>query len=99
MNVLDIRIKALERQIDTLKTAIAQPVGLFETIDAMIKNFRVANRETLQALGFGGTAYGRIVSGQYGGARPLELLRKRPLISEIRRFKLLPVPIRNKLGL
>ena len=50
-NVVDVRIKALERQIDILKNAVAQPTGLFETIDAMIKTFRMANRETLQAIG------------------------------------------------
>ena len=82
-NVVDVRIKALERQIDILKNAVAQPAGLFETIDAMIKTFRMANRETLQAIGIP-------LSGQIRGFTPnIGLLTKFGLPRrKIREFRL-----------
>lgn len=73
-NIVDVRIKALERQIDILKSAIAQPRGIFETIDDMVKTFRMANRETLAALGI---STGAVAAGQLGLVKKVEQLRIR----------------------
>ena len=49
-NVIDVRIKALQRQIMTLERFATTPSGIFETIDQMVKNFRMANKETMEML-------------------------------------------------
>lgn len=48
--VIDVRLKALQRQIMTLERFATSPAGVFETLDQMVKNFRMANRETLAML-------------------------------------------------
>ena len=50
-NILEIRKRALERQINNVKMALTQPTGLFETIDRMIRTTRMANKETLKSIG------------------------------------------------
>jgi len=49
--VIQTRINAAKRQINTLKEFLTTPKGIFETVDQMVKNFRRANRETLSAIG------------------------------------------------
>lgn len=67
-NPIEVRIKALQRQIMTLEKFASTPSGIFETLDQMVKNFRMANRETIASLGV--KMPGKMVSGQ------LDLLRK-----------------------
>lgn len=53
--VVDIRKRALQKQAQNVMSLIRDPVGLFETLDEMIRTFRSANRETLGAIrGIGG---------------------------------------------
>jgi hypothetical protein len=49
--VIDIRVSSARRQIDNVWSFVKEPKGIFETVDAMVKNFRSANRETIEALG------------------------------------------------
>ncbi len=48
--VVKIRIEGVKRQIDTLASFVKEPKGIFETADAIVKNFRNANRETVKAI-------------------------------------------------
>jgi len=52
--VVDMRISSLKRQVDNIRTFVTEPVGIFETVDRMVKNFREANRQTIQAVGLRG---------------------------------------------
>jgi len=49
--IIQTRINAAKRQVNTLKEFLSTPKGVFETADQIVKNFRRANRETLSAIG------------------------------------------------
>jgi len=49
--VVTTRVSSAKRQLENIKTFVTKPVGIFETVDRMLKTFRQANRETLSALG------------------------------------------------
>jgi len=53
-DVVDVRVRSLRRQVDTLRRAATTPTGVFEAIDEVIRNFRRANKETVSALTRGG---------------------------------------------
>jgi len=48
--ILNIRLEALRKQVDTVAKLVAEPVGVFQTVDTMIRTFREANRKTLEAI-------------------------------------------------
>ena len=52
-DVINIRVSALQRQVENVKSLITEPRGVFETIDSMIRTARMANRETLKTIGVG----------------------------------------------
>ena len=52
-DIINIRVSALQRQVENVKSLITEPRGVFETIDSMIRTARMANRETLKAIGVG----------------------------------------------
>jgi len=49
--IVNIRTSALRKQVDNVITLVKQPVGVFETLDTVVKTFRQANRETLEVIG------------------------------------------------
>lgn len=86
--VIDVRIKALERQIENIKGFITQPKGVFETIDSMVKTFRLANQSTLRQLGISIPP----VAGQAMGPGIVQsILRRGSMLERIRKGKILPI--------
>lgn len=49
-NIIQNRMRAVRRQAEILQRAITSPAGIFETVDEMIKNIRLANKETVRQL-------------------------------------------------
>ena len=70
--ILEARVKALQRQLAVLERFATTPTGLFETLDMMVRNFRMANRETLRRLGLG-----------QGGAPPAPAKARGQLLREL----------------
>jgi len=54
--ILEVRMKAIQRQLNNIRSFVTQPTGIFETIDSIIKTARYANRETLRMLGINAQA-------------------------------------------
>lgn len=52
---LDVRRRALKRQVETVRRALQSPTGLFETVDNLLRNFRLANKEIIANLKTSGT--------------------------------------------
>lgn len=77
-NPIDVRIKALQRQLMTLEKFASTPSGIFETLDQMVKNFRMANRETIASLGL--KLPGGAVSGQLKVLRKIQKTRPKLLM-------------------
>ena len=78
--IIEARTKALQRQIQSVKSLILEPRGVFETVDNMIKTFRYANRETLRSLGISAQA---VTVSRYASIKAGERLRR--LLERIRR--------------
>ncbi len=49
-NIIQTRLNYMRRNINTVTSFLTQPKGVFETVDEVIKNVRMANRTTLQEL-------------------------------------------------
>jgi len=49
--VVSTRISSAKEQIENIRTFLTQPVGVFETVDRMVRTFRRANKETLSVIG------------------------------------------------
>lgn len=78
--VVETRIRALQRQVETLKSFLMEPRGVFETIDTMIKNTRYANKETLRQLQTGGL----LVKTPAAKGQILQQFTKGPVLRRIR---------------
>lgn len=72
--VIQTRVSAAKRQVNTLKDFLTTPKGIFETADQIVKNFRRANRETLSSLGIRGVP--KIGMGISAGTLGTRLRRK-----------------------
>lgn len=75
MGVLDAKMRSTRQQLDNIINFLTQPVGVFETIDRMIKTFRESNREALQTIGVSIPGVG-LIKGNLGFIKgKLRLLR------------------------
>ena len=83
--LLDVRMKAFQRQIQNVKALVTEPTGIFETLDSVIKTARYANRETLKDLGVGLFGQGIILqkTSTIGGNGPIA----RTVGNLLRRFR------------
>ncbi len=75
--VIETRMRYLQRQIKNLQSLILQPSGIFETIDSMVKTFRMANRATMQQL---------TRLGGRGGGMAGQMLKEGPLRKMLKRW-------------
>jgi hypothetical protein len=67
--VVDIRVASASKQLGNVLGFVKEPKGVFETVDSIVKTFRGANRETLEAIGL------RLPFTQRAAGRVLERLR------------------------
>jgi len=49
-NIIQTRLNYVKRNINAVTSFLTQPKGIFETVDEVVKNVRMANRTTLQEL-------------------------------------------------
>lgn len=59
-DVIETRTKSIQAQVDNVLGFVKSPKGVFETADDIIKQFRSANRETINALTGEGSMRGLI---------------------------------------
>jgi len=64
-NIIQTRLNYVRRNINAVTSFLTQPKGVFETVDEVIKNVRMANRTTLQEL-TGGLSIGVGAQGKIG---------------------------------